>query len=167
MAPMTSATSHAPERGEVLFSARLTPHRSLPENGFFWVMVFVGSVCFTVGLVFFMMGLWPVLGFMGLDVAAIYLALKFSYRSGRAHEDVEVSRRHLLVRKVNPRGQAREHWFNPFGTFLKVDRHPEFGVMGLAVTHREEAVPVGGFLDPDSKATFADAFALALSKAKR
>ena len=160
-------TALAQERGRVLFSARLTPHRSLTPRGFRLLMAFVTTVCLTVGMVFYTMGLWPVLGFMGLDILLIYVALRLSFRSGRAHEDVEVSREHLLVRKVDPKGRAREHWFNPFGTFLNVGRHPDFGVTNLSLRHREREVPVGDFLDPESRETFADAFGLALAKAKR
>ena len=158
---------HGRERGEVLFSARLTPHRSLGRTGFRVVMVFVAAVCLTVGAVFWSMGLWPVMGFMGLDILALWWAIRMSYRSGRAHEDVEVSRRHLLVRQVGPAGHAREHWFNPFGTFFHVDRHPEFGVTGLKLQNRNRELALGGFLNPDDKESFAEAFGLALARAKR
>ena len=162
------ASKHGPDgRGEVLFSARLTPHRSLGPAGFRAVMVFVATVCLTVGVVFWSMGLWPIMGFMGLDILALWWAIRMSYRSGRQHEDVEVSRQHLLVRQVSPAGHAREHWFNPFGTFFHVERHPEFGVRNLKLQNRNRVLSVGGFLNPDDKETFADAFGLALSRAKR
>ena len=40
----------------VLFSARLTPHRSLSRNGFIALMVFVSVVSFAAGLAFLLMG---------------------------------------------------------------------------------------------------------------
>ena len=55
-----------------LFSARLTPHRSLSRNGFIALMVFVTIVSFAAGLAFLLMGAWPVFGFFGLDVLIIY-----------------------------------------------------------------------------------------------
>ena len=54
-----------------LFSALLTPHRSLNRTGFVVLMVFLSVVSFAAGLAFLLMGAWPVLGFFGLDVLAI------------------------------------------------------------------------------------------------
>ena len=158
--------SEAPNR-KLIFSARLTPHRSLGTAGFRFVMIFVATVCMTVGIVFWSMGLWPIMGFMGLDILALWFALRMSYRAGREHEDVEVSRDELLVRQVSPAGRAREHRFNPFGTFFHVDRHEEFGVTDLKLQNRNRVLRVGSFLNPDDKATFAEAFGLALARAKR
>ena len=55
-----------------LFSALLTPHRSLNRTGFLVLMVFLSAVSFAAGLAFLLMGAWPVLGFFGLDALAIY-----------------------------------------------------------------------------------------------
>src|SRR5680860_283168 len=49
------------------FSAVLTPHRSLGPKGFMVFMGLVSTVSFGTGLLFYMMGAWPVMGFMGLD----------------------------------------------------------------------------------------------------
>ena len=51
-----------------LFSATLTPHRSLGRTGFVILMLAVGGVSFVAGLVFLIAGAWPVFGFFGLDV---------------------------------------------------------------------------------------------------
>jgi len=64
----------------VLFSALLTPHRSLNRTGFLLVMAFLSVISFAAGLVFLLMGAWPVLGFFGLDVLAIYWAFKINFR---------------------------------------------------------------------------------------
>ena len=46
-----------------LFSARVTPHRSLTRGGFLALMGFVTVVSFAAGVAFLMMGAWPVFGF--------------------------------------------------------------------------------------------------------
>ena len=48
-----------------LFSARLTPHRSLNRTGFLVLMTFITAVSFIAGVAFWIMGAWPVLGFFG------------------------------------------------------------------------------------------------------
>ena len=161
------AAANGADPSAVLFSARLTPHRSLSPAGFAFVMLFVASVCLTVGIAFWLAGVWPIMGFMGADILLFWLALKMSYRSGRQYEEVEVSRERLSVRQVTPTGAAREHAFNPFGTFFNVERHPEIGVTAMALQNRGRRVTLGSFLDPESKETFAEAFGAAVAQAKR
>ena len=130
-------------------------------------MVAIGFVCFAVGVVFTVAGLWPVLGFMGLDFLLIYAAFKLNYRSARAYEDVEVSRQHVFLRKVSEKGRNREHHFPQFGTRFEVDRHEEIGITKMRLTNRDRIVEIGNFLNPLDRESFADAFSLALARAKR
>ena len=60
-----------PHEQPKLFSARLTPHRSLNRTGFLVLMAFLVAVSFAAGVAFLLMGAWPVLGFFGLDVLVI------------------------------------------------------------------------------------------------
>ncbi len=59
-----------PAAEPTLFSALLTPHRSLGSVGFFVVMGLIAGISFVGGVVFFLVGAWPVIGFLGLDVCA-------------------------------------------------------------------------------------------------
>ena len=72
-----------------LFSAIITPHRSLSGKGFLAVMALVGSLSFIGGMFFFLMGAWPVVGFLGLDVALVYWAFRANYRAAAAFEHRE------------------------------------------------------------------------------
>jgi uncharacterized membrane protein len=47
----------------------LRPHRSLSPTGFWILMGVLAGVSFSAGTVFWLLGAWPVIGFMGLDVA--------------------------------------------------------------------------------------------------
>ena len=69
-----------------LFSAVLTPYRSLSPKGFFFLMVAVCGVSFAAGLAFLLAGAWPVIGFLGLDVLIIYWAFRLNYRAAKVHE---------------------------------------------------------------------------------
>ena len=79
-----------------LFSARVTPHRSLNRTGFLVLMTFVGAVSFVAGIAFCMMGAWPVLGFFGLDLLVIYWAFRINYRRALAYEDALLEARAWL-----------------------------------------------------------------------
>ena len=72
----------------LLFAARLTPHRSLSRTGFVVLMAVASAISFGAGLVFLLMGAWPVFGFFGLDVLLIYWAFRINFRHARASEDI-------------------------------------------------------------------------------
>src|ERR1700758_5586402 len=97
----------------VLFSALLTPHRSLNRTGFLLVMAFVSVVSFAAGLAFLLMGAWPVFGFFGLDVLAIYWAFRINFQRAKASEEISVTPSELRVRRVSHRGQVVEFVLNP------------------------------------------------------
>ena len=164
---MNAATLSASEPFAPLFVARLTPYRSLSRRGFKILMLALGTVCFTIGMVFWSLGFWPIMGFMGLDVALVYFAFRPSYAQERGYEDVSVSREAVRLRQVSHRGKIAEHDFPQFGTRLEVDRHDEIGITQMRIANRARAVEFGAMLNPADKDSFADAFAKALAAAKK
>ncbi|MFD2238734.1 DUF2244 domain-containing protein [Aureimonas populi] len=157
----------APQQDAPIFSALLTPYRSLGRKGFNRLMIGLGLVSAALGAGFVAKGAWPVIGFFGLDVLILWLAFRASYRSGRAREEVSVTRTELLIRKVSPAGKVQEARYNPFWTRFLVSRHEEIGVTGMAVTGKGRTTEIGAFLNPADRESFAVAFGRALSTARR
>ena len=78
---MTAGNDFDPESVQPkLFSALLTPHRSLNRTGFLVLMAFLSIVSFAAGLAFLLMGAWPVLGFFFLPLTT--LAYAFAWHLG-------------------------------------------------------------------------------------
>ena len=150
-----------------MFAARLSPNNSLGPRGVAIVLAGVGLVSFTVSLPFVLLGAWPVGGFFGLDVLALWLAFRAASRRARAYEEVFVTRVDLLLRKVSAQGERSEWRFNPAWVRLGRDEHAEFGVQRLTLRERGRSVSVGGFLGPDEKAEVAAALGEALREARR
>ena len=150
-----------------VFEARLTPYRSLTRRGFAIVMGCVAAFCLTVGLVFMTLGLWPVLGFMGLDILVLWLAFRASFRSARAYEDVRVTRDAVDLRQVTPAGRETRHSFPQFGTRFEVERHEEIGITTMRLANRARSVSFGALLNPPDRESFAHAFSQAMARAKR
>ena len=150
-----------------LFSALLTPHRSLNRTGFLVLMAFLSVVSFGAGVAFWMMGAWPVFGFFGLDVLLVYWAFKVNFRRAKATEEISVTPSELRVRRVSHRGHVVEWVLNPLWVRLDQKTHAEFGIEKLYLVSRGRRVSVASFLGPDEKASFAKALLAALQAAKR
>jgi uncharacterized membrane protein len=150
-----------------LFSALLTPHRSLNRTGFLVLMGFLSAVSFAAGVAFWMMGAWPVFGFFGLDVLLVYWAFKVNFRRAKATEMIRVTPSELRVRRVSHRGHVVEWVLNPVWVRLDQKIHAEFGIEKLYLVSRGRRVSVASFLGPDEKASFAKALLAALQAAKR
>ncbi len=151
---------------EPVFQALLTPHRSLGRTGFAVLMVIMLLCWLFTGVVFLSRGAWPVFGFFGLDVLLLYLCFRLNYRAARAREEVSVSRTDVDIRKFAPSGRLEEHHFNPFWAKFSVARHDEIGITRMAVEGQGRSVPIGSFLNPDDRESFAKAFSGALSMVK-
>jgi uncharacterized membrane protein len=154
-------------REPTIFSAVLTPHRSLSRGGFLALMLVLGGISLATGTMFLLAGAWPVFGFCGLDVLLVYLAFRLSYRRARAYEQVTVTPSELTVRKVSHHGRINEWTLNPL--WVRLDRvvHAEFGIERLFLVSHGRRLAIAGFLGPDEKASFALALSAALGEAKR
>jgi uncharacterized membrane protein len=155
------------KREPTIFSATITPHRSLGRAGFLVLMLVIGGISFVAGMVFLIAGAWPVFGFFGLDVVLIYWAFRVNYRAATAYEQVTVTATELTVRKVSHRGQVAEWTLNPLWTRLDKQTHQEFGLEKLFLVARGQKLAVASFLGPAEKADFAAALGAALGEAKR
>jgi uncharacterized membrane protein len=165
---MTAGNDFDPQMAQPeLFSALLTPHRSLNSTGFLVLMVFLSAVSFAAGLAFLLMGAWPVLGFFGLDVLAIYWAFRINFRHAKATEEIWVTPSELRVRRVSHRGRVVEFVLNPLWVQLDQKTHAEFGIEKLYLVSKGHRVSIGSFLGPDEKASFARALLAALQAARR
>jgi len=157
----TNASADTP-----FFQALLTPHRSLGRRGF---AILMGALLFgwlVTGVIFLSRGAWPVFGFFGLDVLLVYVCFRLNYRAARAREEVSVSRTSIDIKKTAPSGRSQAHHFNPFWAKFSVARHDEIGITGMAVQGQGQTVPIGSFLNPDDRESFARAFGNALAIAK-
>jgi uncharacterized membrane protein len=165
---MTAGNDFDPEAAQPeLFSALLTPHRSLNRTGFLVLMGLLSVVSFAAGLAFLLMGAWPVVGFFGLDVLAIYWAFRINFRRAKATEEISVTPSELRVRRVSHRGHVVEWVLNPLWVQLDQKIDAEFGIEKLYLVSKGRRVSIANFLGPDEKASFAKALTAALQAARR
>ena len=161
-----SADNPAPDAAPPIFSVVLKPHRSLTPSGFVAVMAVMAALSFTAGTIFWSIGAWPVPGFMGLDVLLAYIAFRLNFNAARAAEVIHLGRDRLTMRRIDPKGRSAEVTVNPYWARLEVERHPEFGIVAMAIASHGNRFAVGGFLVPDEREAFAGAFVVALAEAR-
>ena len=131
-------------------------------------MVLMSAVClvsFGTGLLFYLLGAWPVIGFMGLDVLLIYVAFKLNYRAGRLYEMVDLKEDVLIVTRVQPSGKAESWSFNPYWVRLKLE--PRVGRSSeLSLISHGTRVVFANFLSDPEREEFASELGAALAAAR-
>ncbi len=164
---MESAADPSQRFERPVFTAVIRPHRSLGPEAFRIVMTLCCIAMVAASLPFVVLGFWPIAGFFGLDILALYIAFRVNFRSGHSFEELVLTPIELLFRKVTHRGEAREWRFNPLWTRLDREADDEFGLQRLALISRGERVVIARELSPPEREDFAEALARALSDVKR
>lgn len=150
-----------------VFDATITPHRSLGQNGFRIVMTLVCLASIVSSIPFVVLGAWPVAGFFGLDVVALFIAFHVNFRHARAFERIVVTPLEVLLRKVSHHGREAVWRSNPAWTRLERQTDEDYGLLGLNLVSRGRSVTVAAALSPGEREGFADALGSALAKARR
>jgi uncharacterized membrane protein len=139
----------------VHFSTLLRPHRSLSAEGFKWVMRGAIAANLLIGLPMYLIGAWPVLGFMGLDVWLLYWLFQRSYLDARRSETLTLTDRELIVDRIAPDGDREQHRLDAY--WLRVEQGER-----LVVTSRGNRVVIGRFLSPGERADVGEQLKAAL-----
>lgn len=133
-----------------LIDLTLRPNRSLSREHARWVVGGVAAVFLLGAVRFLVMGAWPVLPFMAIDVGLLWWAFRASYRSGRAYETVRLDAFDLTVRKVTADGRERRFRLEPFWARARLEQLAS-GDNRLTVASRNVRVTVGHCLSPPER----------------
>lgn len=128
-------------------------------------MAAVSLISFGAGLMFFLMGAWPVLGFMGLDVVLVYVAFRINFRALRVYETVDLTEDALTVTRVAPNGRAQSWRFNPYWVRLSIDERVG-RTSELSIASHGSRLVFGSFLTDPEREDFASALKEALREAR-
>lgn len=142
---------------EVHFATSLSPHRSLSPEGFKWLIRVAVLANLAVGVPMYLLGAWPVFGFMGLDVFLLWLMFKRSYLDARRSETLLLTDRELIVDRRAPDGEREEHRLDAY--WLRLEQSEE----RLVATSRGNRVLIGRFLSPGEREQVAEQLKAALA----
>ena len=163
-APATvEADAPAIADGQIHFDAVLFPQPSLSPRAFFLFMAVLCLVSFIAGVLFSMVGAWPVFGFFAIDIALVYAAFRISYRRARVYETVRLTDGQLAIERINP-GQKRQRWeFQPYWLRVEIEDPPRPDSPLILSTHGN-SVEIGTFLSADEKLDLAQALSTELDR---
>lgn len=149
--------------GDIFFERVLLPHRSLPQPAFHVLMLLLGIVSLGMGIGFFLLGAWPICGFFGLDVAAVYVAFRLSYRGARRREILRLAGDDFTVERVDIYGERRLWRFQPFWLRVVIEERPDESNRLLLASHGKTLV-IGDFLGAPLRRELAASLHTALTR---
>jgi uncharacterized membrane protein len=148
------------ESEPLLLDLVLRPHRSLAPGGFRVLMAVLLAFGALSGVMFLLLGAWPVLGFLGLDMVLIYLAFRVSYAGGRAYERIRLSPEALIVDRVDRWGRQRRFELPPQWLRVEIDA----ATSRLRLSSHGRSLAIAAFLPRDELDEVAEAIRLALAR---
>jgi uncharacterized membrane protein len=145
------------------YEAWLRPHRSLTRRGLGLVLAAAAIPCFGLGLLFLHLGAWPVSGFLGLDVALLWLAFRLNNRDARQAERLRLSDDALTVDRLAADGTAETWRFQPYWLRVAIDEPPRPDTPLILSSHGR-SLTIGRFLPPEDRLDAANALRAALRR---
>ncbi|MFN3447719.1 MAG: DUF2244 domain-containing protein [Roseococcus sp.] len=143
-------------KARTLFVARSAPLDSLGPRGFRNLAWLIGALFAATGLLFALMGAWPVMVFVGAE-ALLVLVLMAAYRSGAARSSECITLTEEAITVLRRQGaRVTEARFEPFWVRLVWEEGR------LRLVHRGREVEIGLFLGPEEREALAEALGRAL-----
>ena len=146
------------------WQAVLTPHRSLSRGGFVLVMGLIAGINLAVGGLFYAIGAWPVLGFLGLDVLAIWWAFRANFADARRAERILVTEHELILERLADNRAREELRFVRRWVRVDLEEDEDRELVGnLYLSASGRRTVIGSFLPPDERKAFAGQLRRALA----
>lgn len=157
----------APPAEPVLFQVVCTPPRSLTPRGFRALVVLLVLCVGATATVFLLLGAWPVLPFLGIEVGFVLALVAIHVRgAARMAEIVVLTGDRLTVTQIDGRGRRRQTVLDPY--WARATYRPDPASAGvLRLESRGRSAEVGRHLGAAEKASLHDALAGALARARR
>jgi uncharacterized membrane protein len=149
----------------VRFSITLRPHRSLSRRGFRLLLAVLVTANALIGLPIWLLGAWPVIGFMGVDIALVVYLFRLNYRSARLTETLTLTDRDLIVTRIDPEGLVEETRLDTYWLRIDMDDPPGHESR-LTLVSRGNRLVVGRFLTPEERLDVARGLHAAVARIK-
>ncbi len=151
------------QTASVPWSVTLTPHRSLTREGFVALMSIVAFANFTIGLMFYVIGAWPVVGFLGIDVLLIWWAFRRNFADGHRTERISLAGDELTLQRIARDGSEELTLFNRRWVKIDLEYDQDRELVGrLLLRSHGKAHEIASFLGAEERQSLATALRRAI-----
>lgn len=151
----------------ILFQAVCTPPRSLTPGAFRVFALLLALFAALTGGLFLLIGAWPILPFLGLEVGfALALVAMHARGAARSSEVLLLTPGRLSIARTDSRGRRRETVLDPYWARLTYIEDPAHAGV-LRVESRGRSIEIARDLPAEDKASLHAALADALRRARR
>jgi uncharacterized membrane protein len=117
------------------------------------------------GLFFWLAGAWPILGFLGLDVALIWWALNRNWSAAECFEQISISGDDVTLLRRPWRGDLTVRHFNRRWLRIHLETDEARGLVGrLFLAYRDKRHEIGSFLGAEDRRSLAQELRQAFSR---
>ena len=136
------------------------------------MMVVLGGMMLSMGLVFFFIGAWPVIGFMGLEIGVLYLAFKLNYKAAQRREKLLATADVFRIERTSPDGDTTidelpSPWLKARLDPTEPPKENQRIQQKLVVTSHGKSAEIGAFLHQSEKQDLLPEVNAMLEKAQR
>ena len=134
------------------FSLTTRRNCSMPPQALVWLLVFTACLSFAIGIGFAWVGAWPVLPFMGLEVATLATAFCVHARHSADCERIVV-RDGVMRVEVRDAGRMSVHSFHP--GWVRLDTQRAGADVRIGVRSHGRELEIGRHLDAPGRSLLA------------
>jgi len=150
---------------DILLDQVLRPSPPMAPHTLRNILFVVIAINLAFALFFLLHGAWPIMPFLGLDVALLAWAFRASSEAAKREEHVTLTPAQLSIVRKPPRGPSSEVRFNPYWVRVQMDDPPEHWSQLWLWSHGK-GLKIGTFLAPSERSAFADVLKAALRRAR-
>ena len=153
------------DRKKETYVITLWPYRSLSLKGFRIFMASLASLMSFIATGFYLLGAWPVIGFLGAEILIVWFAFKLNYRAGQLVETVEITPHFVQITRTNWRGQNHRQTIESPWVYAEITKEEEHKPRLFLRAHSQK-MEIGTFMPPVEKASLAKAINEALRRVR-
>jgi uncharacterized membrane protein len=128
-----------------VFEALLYPHRSLGRKGYAILIAGTAVIVSLYGLVFLVIGAWPIFGFLGGEWLLFWFLFRKHHRGEERAERIRLYADHLLFERYDRRGGHTSERLQPYWLNVILERAEEPD-NALFLRSHGHSIAVGAFL---------------------
>jgi uncharacterized membrane protein len=148
-----------------LLDVVLRPAPPLSPRVLLIILGIVTAMNAAFAIYFVLRGAWPMMPFMGADIALLAWAFRASTRAAKREEHVVLTPSLLAIARKSPEGAVSEVTLNPYWVRVDIADQPEHASQ-LTLWSHGKGIRVGSFLPPVERASFAEQLKAALRMAR-